>query len=200
MQQQQAMPRVAPTTETNFVSASHERHAHEVQFYENDHFLAAAVADYLAEGVRAGQVIIVIATQAHREAFQQRLKVKGVDAVAAALRDQIIWLDARQTLASFMVANRPDPDRFHVMVGSVIERYARTSRPAGVRAYGEMVDLLWKEGNIEATIQLEELWNELQSKLSFSLLCAYAMGTFHKSAHSNAFERICHTHTRVIPT
>ncbi len=30
-----------------------------------------------------------------------------------------------------------------------------------VRAYGEMVDLLWKDGNVDGAVQLEALWNEL---------------------------------------
>ena len=69
-----------------------------------------------------------------------------------------------------------------------------------VRAYGEMVDLLWKDGNIEGAIALEELWNGLAVKYSFNLLCAYSMGNFFKEAHTHSFRAICASHGRVSPT
>src|SRR3954464_2215397 len=68
------------------------------------------------------------------------------------------------------------------------------------RAYGEMVDVLWKDGNIDGAIAVEELWNELATKYSFSLLCAYSMGNFFKEAHTHSFKQICGTHGNVLPT
>lgn len=51
---------------------------------------------------------------------------------------------------------------------------ARSSVARGaVRAYGEMVALLWDEGNATGALRLEELWDELQRETEFSLLCAY---------------------------
>jgi hypothetical protein len=45
--------------------------------------------------------------------------------------------------------------------------------PAPVGAYGEMVDLLAKAGNIRAAIRLEELWHQLLEENPFSILfCA----------------------------
>ena len=44
-----------------------------------------------------------------------------------------------------------------------------------VRAFGEMVALLWSEGNQAAAIRLEELWNELALSQTFCLFCAYSM-------------------------
>ena len=60
---------------------SPERHA--VQFYEREEFLVDAVADYLAGGLEAGEPVIVIATEAHRRAFTERLGDKGIDVEGA---------------------------------------------------------------------------------------------------------------------
>ena len=49
-----------------------------------------------------------------------------------------------------------------------------------IRAYGEMVDVLWKQGRIEATIRLEMLWNKLANRYGIALLCGYAVGNFDK--------------------
>lgn len=172
---------------------------HDVQFYENEHFLAAAVADFLAAGISVGQPLIVIATQEHREEFLRRLKAKGLDVEYASRNGFLTMLDAREMLAHFMERDVPDADRFRSTVGSVINKSLGLSSHRCVRAYGEMVDLLWKDGNTEGAIRLEELWNDLATTHSFSLLCAYAMGNFYKEAHTVDFRRICHTHARVIP-
>jgi len=175
-------------------------HQHSVQFYENEHFLAAAVADFLADGLNAGQIVIVIATMAHREAFHLRLKSKGLDPDDAIRRNQLVWLDARETLAGFMMQSSPDRERFLASVGTVVEGCVRAAGTASVRAYGEMVDVLWKDGNVEGAIQLEELWNGLLQQHPFALHCAYAMGNFYKASQGRAFEQICAQHSHVIPT
>lgn len=174
--------------------------AHTVQFYENEHFLAAAVADFLAAGISVGQPLVVIATEPHREAFLLRLKAKGLDVEYAARNGYLTMLDAHETLAHFMIGTVPDPQRFKATVGSVLESSLRGNTNGCVRAYGEMVDILWKDGNTEGAIRVEELWNELATTHSFSLLCAYSMGNFYKEAQTADFRRICNTHAHVVPT
>ena len=174
--------------------------AHVVQFYENDHFLAAAVADFLAAGLSAGQPLVVIATEPHRQAFDLRLRAKGIDTDYAVRNGYLTMLDARETLAHFMTGASPDPVRFKQIIGSVLDKSIQTRTQTCVRAYGEMVDLLWKDGNTDGAIRLEEMWNDLGRTYSFSLLCAYAMGNFYKESHGTDFQRICHAHGEVIPT
>ncbi len=173
--------------------------SHIVQFYENDQFLCATVADFLADGIGAGQPTVVIATEAHRVSITQMLHAKGFFPGAPG-RHSGVWLDARETLQTFMVGARPDRDRFYASVGAVVESSRRSTPHAVVRAYGEMVDLLWKDGNVDGAVQLEALWNELGRTQRFALLCAYAMGNFSEEAHGSGFSDICHQHEHVIPT
>ena len=98
-----------------------------------------------------------------------------------------------------MVGARPDAARFSATVGPAIERAPSPDGGGVPRLYGEMVDLLWKDGNTEGAILLEELWNELVQTYSFSLLCASAMGNF-VQADADGFRRICDRHTHVMPT
>jgi signal transduction histidine kinase len=180
--------------------ASNPRALHTVQFYENDRFLAASVADFLAEGLINGEPVVVIATALHREAFSIRLKSKGLDIEHAFRIGQLMMLDARETLNGFMIEGVPDAARFKIAIGRVIETSLSSGARTVVRAYGEMVDLLWKDGNTDGAIRLEELWNDLAASYSFSLLCAYAMGNFYKESHAADFQRICHAHSHVLPT
>src|SRR6185436_14348129 len=164
-------------------------HHHVVQFYEVEDALTDNVARFLAAGLRAGEPVLAIATPEHRAAFRERLERDGVDTA------RLVLLDARETLAHFMVGDIPDWERFRRIVGDAI-RSAGGGRPdATVRAYGEMVDVLWRDGNCAAALQLEEHWNDLAKEFSFALLCAYAMASFYRSSDAVAFHDVCKTHS-----
>src|ERR1043165_4396011 len=172
-------PSPAPLAEATPVWAT----GHDVQFYDGEEFLFEAVASFLTDGLRAGQPLVVIATEAHRRGFLDQLRPIYHDIDDRLHGSDIVWLDARETLAAFMEGPTPNPELFEVTVGNVFEKVMADRSYLVVRAYGEMVDLLWKDGNIEGAIALEELWNGLARKYSFNLLCAYSMGNFFKEAH-----------------
>ncbi len=167
---------------------------HLVQFYEDDEFLAAAVAKFFAEGVSTDDLFLVVATEAHRQAIQRRLGDAGFDVAQALASGRLTMLDARESLAKFMRDGVPDAALFEREIGSLVNQ--RASRGARLRVYGEMVDVLWREGQRNAAIGLEELWNDLQCRHAFTLLCAYAMASFYKEPV--ALQRVCAVHTHVI--
>jgi signal transduction histidine kinase len=109
-------------------------------------------------------------------------------------------LDARETLARFMVDGLPDAALFDEVVGGLVARARTHGCHAPLRAYGEMVDMLWRDGNPRAAIRLEELWNDLGKRHSFALLCGYLMDNFVAEAHGEGFQRVCDTHTHVLPS
>jgi DcmR-like sensory protein len=178
------------------------RHAwavrHDVQFYRSDEFLCGSVASFLAEGIREGQPLVVIATEAHRSAFLNRLGAMGVQLEALVGNRDVAWLDADQTLASFMDGAFPERDRFFRTMESTLDALIAGRRYVVVRAFGEMVDLLCRADNVEGAIILEQLWNELAQKYSFSLLCAYADRNVFIERHTNGFNLICQQHGCVL--
>jgi hypothetical protein len=93
----------------------------------------------------------------------------------------VLLLDAHRTLATFIVGGQPDPDCFRAAASGALDQVAR-GRKQTIRAYGEMVDVLWKDDQTSAAIKLEMLWNRLAHSHGFSLLCGYAMGSFYKHA------------------
>ena len=90
----------------------------------------------------------------------------------------------------------PDPRLFEAVIGDVMAERAAVANGAELRAYGEMVDVLWRRGEKSAALRLEELWNELQARRSFTLLCAYAMGKFYKEPAT--IHPVCATHSHVV--
>lgn len=144
---------------------------HIVQFYGHDAELADKVADYLLGALDRDGVAIVIATPEHRDAFEARLTKAGAGLDEARERGSYVALDARATVAEFSAADRLDPAAFGRVVGGLIRRAGADGRV--VRAYGEMVALLWDDGLVNEAAQLEQLWDDLGRELAFSLFCGY---------------------------
>jgi len=175
---------------------SAKTHHHAVQFYRDDESLFTTVAGFLSEGLVVHQPAIVIATLAHRAAIEEHLCGRLIDCAKARRIGDLTMLDAEELLGQFMIGDTPDPELFEQNVGIVITQALANAGGSGtvVRAYGEMVDVLWKEGRPEAALALEILWNKLIVRHGFALLCGYSMGCFYKQPRHLAAVRSHHTH------
>jgi len=172
---------------------------HIVQFYEDEDFLVERVVDFLNKGFGAGQPAVVIATEAHAGKFRDGLRANGLDVDAAVKGGLLTILDAGATLDSFMTGALPDEELFVSIVGGVIETASARRPGRGVRAYGEMVNVLWNDGNPEAAIRLEQFWNTLLQTYDCSLMCAYGMRNFLHDADGEGLLEVCQQHGHVIP-
>jgi MEDS: MEthanogen/methylotroph, DcmR Sensory domain len=171
---------------------------HVVGFYETAAFLTGSVRDFLAPGLRAGDAAIVVASASHRALFDRALEEAGIDVRAAQRSGRYLALDASETLSTFMVTCMPDVARFSATIEKLVSQAVSGKRK--VRIYGEMVAVLWDQGNVAAAIELERLWNDLAVRHPFSLLCAYPTSAFDTDAGAEQFLHVCAQHSGVIPT
>lgn len=171
---------------------------HAVQFYKDEVSLVATVANFLAEGFRNGEPGLLIATPAHAECITRELARCDLDVETLRTTGELQFFDARKALASFMIDAQPDPVRFRSRIGEAIEHLCGRRKPCPIRAYGEMVDLLWQDGNADAAIKVEILWNQLATTYDFSLLCGYAVGNFYKETRDPRYQDVCSHHSHVI--
>ncbi|HXH75477.1 MAG TPA: ATP-binding protein [Bacteriovoracaceae bacterium] len=171
---------------------------HFVQFYENPKFLADSISQFVSAGLIRGEGSIIIAKNENIGLIEQSLKNSGIDIQEFKQTKQLIILDAAMALNLFIVNGLPDRKKFNTEIGGMIETMSK-SFPR-IRAFGEMVGILWNNGNKEGTILLEELWNELALNYKFSLMCGYSMNSFNQSNHAEGFESICHTHSHTLPS
>ncbi len=169
---------------------------HVVKFYEHDDELVRAVVPYLATGLHSGDVTVVIATEAHRRAFETALVSKGVDVALARANGSLLALEAESTLAAIVVDGQIDRDAFHEVAGGLIRQAAKSGRR--IRAFGEMVALLWDAGAVLAAIELEGLWNEMGLELELSLFCAYPSASVVGHEHAEALQQVCRMHSSVV--
>jgi PAS domain S-box-containing protein len=69
-----------------------------------------------------------------------------------------------------------------------------------MRAFGEMVAVLWNDGKEAAAIRLEELWEDAIHELPVQLLCAYPIQSMNGQSKSRLFRSVCARHSHVIPS
>jgi hypothetical protein len=172
---------------------------HGVQVYLELPELAASVGRFLDAGFRAGEPALVIVTPGHWQAFDAELERRGHDLDELQERGLLTRLDAGETLTALMDGAAPSADRFEDVVGGAVDEVARRFPGQTVRAFGEMVDLLFQHGERAAAIALEELWNGLLETRLAALLCGYELDVFDLEAQASALPEIVRTHTHPRP-
>ena len=169
---------------------------HVLQVYDDDTAFLDAIEGYALGGLQAAEGVVIIATESHRDGIQQRLAAAGIDVEAAIADDRLVTLSAQDTLDRFMLRGSPDEALFEMAMGEVLDR-ARGPGKRQVRAFGEMVALLWARGNQPAAIRLEYLWNRLLRRERFPLFCAYPRFGFTEELVLSV-DAVCSAHTRVL--
>ena len=174
-------------------------HRHEVQFYSDDASFLAGFVRFIEAALEAGNAVIAVVTESHRNSLLQRLQVHGVDVFAAIEKGSYIPLDVANTLSTFMVNDLPDSVRFLKIAGDLVAAAAKAAngdRPR-VAACGECAPILWAQGRADAAIQLEHLWDEIAKTCDVDILCGYVLNGCQREQESHIYERICAEHSAV---
>jgi DNA-binding NarL/FixJ family response regulator len=180
-------------------SAEKAPHRHEVQFYSDEAVFLDTFARFIAVALKSGDAVIAVMTESHRESLVLRLKTQGLDVDAATQHGRYIPLDVAKTLSTFMVNDMPDEARFFQVVGDLIVAAAKgaTGQNPRVVACGECSPLLWANGNSDAAIRLEQLWDEVGETFGVDILCGYALSCFRGPEDQQVFHNICAEHSAV---
>lgn len=170
-------------------------HFHAVRFYKDADELCRIVAEFIGEGLVGLQPAIVIATSDHRDQIAAALQARSFDVPRLEAKGDLLFIDAEGALKAFMIDGMPNAARFRRSIVPLIQKISEGRPSRTIRAYGEMVDVLWKQGRTVAATRLEMLWNDLAKTHDFSLLCGYCMGSFYKDAE---LREISDQHTHLV--
>ncbi|HEY0845255.1 MAG TPA: MEDS domain-containing protein [Noviherbaspirillum sp.] len=171
---------------------------HIAQLYRNNAELAHVVGDFIVEGLRRGEAVLVIATAAHWALFVSRLaRYADIDLAGAIVNGQLRIMDAELALAAIMADNLPQWHHVHQRAKEIIESCSR--RYGTLRVYGEMVNLLWSKENRVGAEMLEGHWNAIAHRYPVRRLCAYRMEEEDGENYNALLRCVCRTHARVLP-
>jgi DNA-binding NarL/FixJ family response regulator len=180
---------------------SRVRNFHELQIYSSDALFLDGFTAFIAGVLNAGNAVIVLASEAHRQALLQKLQTRGFDLDAVIKSGSYISIDARDFLSSLMVGDQPDPNHLEKVLSSVLERAAKAPNGATRRvlACGECAPFLWTQGKVNAALRVEELWAAVSHKYELSTLCGYISVDLQEEEQQRTFQAICSVHSAVIP-
>lgn len=168
---------------------------HVVHVYDEPGTLVRGVGAYLATALLHGEAALVVATEAHRDAFDVALDQRGLAVDALRARGQYVALDAEALLAHLVQDGRLDPHAFSALVGAEVADLA--ARGGGLSVYGELVALLWRRGEAATAVQLEDRWNELATRERFRLYCGYDSAAFDRQGTPAQAARVLTAHSDV---
>jgi hypothetical protein len=171
---------------------------HIVQLYQDQQFLNRAVCRFSAAAIANGEGVILIPTIAHWDAFKSRLKDE-VDVQAAEERGQLTIVNADEFLPAFMRDGMPDSPVFLGLAANVVSRARGEGRYPKVRCWGEMVSLLWERGDIAASMNLEDLFDQLAQQQNMAVFCSFLMDNFNGEVHARILPRLGENHSHLIP-
>jgi len=173
---------------------------HVVCFYQENDSLITSLCGSIGPALGAGGAAIIIAAKVHRDRLKHQLTAGGLDIQEASEQGRYVEVDAPEILTKIMVEGMPDRARFVETFGRTIVRTGAVLKGehSEILIFGEMVSLLWMDGRIEAAIRLEQLWNELAKKHSFSLRCAYPIANFYGENKTQSLFRVCAEHSALV--
>jgi hypothetical protein len=172
---------------------------HIVQLYQDQDFLNRAVCRFAGAALANGEGIILVPTLTHWNAIRPRLEAEGVDVEGARERGQLTVVDADEFLPRFMQDAMPDAPVFLGLAADVIGQARAGGRYPKVRWWGEMVNVLWERGDVAASMNLEDLFDQLAQKHDIAIFCSFLMDKFDPKIYDEAFGNVCSTHSHVIP-
>jgi hypothetical protein len=172
---------------------------HIVQLYQDQDFLNRAVCRFAGAALSNGEGIILVPTLTHWNAIRPRLEAEGVDVEAAQSRGQLTVVDADELLPRFMRDAMPDAPVFLGLAADVVAKARGGGRYSKVRWWGEMVNVLWERGDVAASMNLEDLFDQLAHKQDIAIFCSFLMDNFNGEVHAHVLPRLGDNHSHLIP-
>jgi DNA-binding NarL/FixJ family response regulator len=172
---------------------------HEVEFYSDDKSFVVGFSRFIEAALKSGSAVIVMATDAHRQSLVERLRKDGLDMDAAVEQGRCIFVDVADAVSSFML--KDDRASYREAACHLIATAAKASggeRPR-VAACGECAPKLWEQGEADAAVELEQLWDEIARSCDVDILCGYVLSSFQREQQGHIYEKICAMHSAIFP-
>jgi DNA-binding NarL/FixJ family response regulator len=182
---------------TSLSTVAGSRHA--VQFHANDSHYLNEISQLVGATLRSGEQVAIVTSEATRTGIAQRLQARQIDLAMLAQRGQYVAQDSALALSHAMREGRPDKERVAEMIhGLDLFRLAGPNGPRGrLTVCGDMSGSLCRNGDFEAALELERIWDDLTRALPFFTVCSYPIDCLENSEALNLFSNVCAAHSAV---
>jgi CheY-like chemotaxis protein len=172
---------------------------HAVQFRGVDGSWLDGAADVLSSALQRGDTIATVLLESNRHALARLMKERRCNLADLGERRRYLMFDAEAAATQVMRGGCPDVDMLTGLV-DVLER-ARTASGDRARSHltivGEIAPVLWRNGNPDAALEVERLWDDLTRSLPILTICAYPMDYRGHDAMAAFSSDICAHHSVV---
>jgi DNA-binding NarL/FixJ family response regulator len=172
---------------------------HKVHFYPDDESFVLGFTRFIESALKAGNAVIVIATESHLKSLLQTLQAHSVDVASATEQGRYRALNVAEALPAFMINDLPDPVRFSKAIVDLVEPAARAANGElrRVAACGELAPTLLAQGKVDAAVRLEHITDEVAKTYDLDILCGYVLTSFQREQERDVYRRICAEHSGV---
>jgi CheY-like chemotaxis protein len=154
---------------------------HAMQTYGDVESFLDGLAVFFERALRRGDATCLIGTRPVREGVGARLRRRGFDVNGPTGHKRYLVIDAADALDRFMRNGLPDA-RCVAEIAVELDAYRRAAGegPAPrLTVFGNTVVPLCEDGNPNAALALEHLWNTVTEGLPILTLCGWAASCFH---------------------
>jgi len=172
---------------------------HSALFYLDEDFLTHTLGDFFISALKAGGAVITIATEGHRKALARQLTLRGMCVDQLKSEGRYLELEGEEILARCTKGRKLSKSKLEQLIGGAVAEMRASQSSSPLIIFGELVALLWAKRNFENLCAVEQFWDNLATRFSFSLLCGYPIKEFSETGTELPFLKICAMHSVVIP-
>lgn len=167
---------------------------HICEFYSSAEARIKSLCNFIVPGIIKDEAVVVVATFENLLMLKNTLILYAIDVDEVVNSGQLVLLNAHKTLEKFIRNDHIDYMLFFNLMTQMLDELQE--KFVGIRAYGEMVDVLYETKSLDLTLELEQLWSGLSLQYHFNLMCGYTAENFR--GHHSHIKKICSSHTHLI--
>lgn len=166
---------------------------HTVEICQDEYSEIRSVCNYLREGLRHKESIIIFAPSVLRKKVLTNLRAEDSNFETYKSEGRIVCFDLEFILCNVLINNIFIEKSFHDFVSNPIKNLQLKFKQ--VRVYVGMTPLLWKEGQYDLAAHIENCWIYLAKKHNFKFCTSYLLNSHPSLAPSSLyFLYDCYSH------
>src|SRR4030095_1887846 len=171
------------------------RSDHVLQIYDNDGVFLDTLTGFVQAAIKADENAVVVATEAHLNALEARLRAYGCDIEMLISQNRFIPLNVDDIVSELMDNGNVNESVLANLRSSFVQMPGYDQKK--LRMFGELSPTLLAHGWKESALSLERLADQHNHENPACIFCAYPKELLNRKTTSLT-TNICHAHSKMI--